>query len=206
MYSTIVQELEGVHEVSGKLGAAVSIFGSARIAASSPVFKLARQVAHKLALRGYTVISGGGPGIMRAALEGARTGGAPAVGFNINLPFEPLDIEKQDISLTFDHFFTRKFAFTHCSDAFVVMPGGMGTLDELFEILTLMQTQKLERRPIALVGSSFWRGLLQWLREELAASGLISIKEIDAIALCDDADEVVSFLVRQLNRQGNVDS
>lgn len=204
MYSAIVQELEGVHEVSGKLGAAVSIFGSARIPADSPVFELARQVAHRLALQGYAVISGGGPGIMRAALEGARAGGSPAVGFNINLPFEPLDTKQQDISLTFEHFFTRKFAFTRCSDAFVVMPGGMGTLDELFEILTLIQTRKLEPRPIALVGSSFWRGLLQWLREEPAASGLINVHEIDSIALCDTPDDVISFLVRQIGPEGYV--
>ena len=143
MYSDIVRELKRAHEVSQKLGAAVSIFGSARVAATSPAFELAREVAYKLAVRGYAVISGGGPGIMRAALEGARAGGSPAVGFNINLPFEPLDIERHDISLTLEHFFTRKFAFCRCSDAFVVMPGGMGTLDELFEILTLMQTNKL---------------------------------------------------------------
>lgn len=200
MYSDIVQELQGVHEVSERLGKAVSIFGSARVAVTSPVFELATQVAYKLATHGYAVISGGGPGIMRAALEGARAGGSPAIGFNIKLPFEPLNIEQQDISLTFEHFFTRKFAFSRCSDAFIVMPGGMGTLDELFEVLTLIQTQKLEARPVALVGSDFWRGLLQWLRMHPVASGLIGAEEIDSIALCDSADDVISFLGERLGR------
>lgn len=200
MYSDVVQELQNVHEVSERLGAAVSIFGSARVTSASPEFELARQVAYKLAVRGYAVISGGGPGIMRAALEGARAAGSPAVGFNIKLPFEPLDIEQQDISLTFEHFFTRKFAFCRCSDAFVVMPGGMGTLDELFEILTLMQTGKLESRPVALVGSHFWNGLLQWLRSHPVSSGLIGADEVESIAVCDGADNVVSFLAERLDR------
>lgn len=200
MYSGVVQELQRVHEVSEKLGAAVSIFGSARVTSASPEFELARRVAYKLAVRGYAVISGGGPGIMRAALEGARAAGSPAVGFNIKLPFEPLDTEQQDISLTFENFFTRKFGFCRCSDAFVVMPGGMGTLDELFEILTLMQTGKLESRPVALVGSSFWSGLLQWLRSHPVSSGLIGADEVDSIAVCDSADDVVTFLVKRLGQ------
>jgi len=200
MYSVVVQELQKVHEVSERLGAAVSIFGSARVSSASREFSLARAVAYKLAVRGYAVISGGGPGIMRAALEGARAAGAPAIGFNIKLPFEPLDVEQQDISLTFEHFFTRKFAFCRCSDAFVVMPGGMGTLDELFEILTLMQTGKLESRPVALVGSDFWCGLLQWLRTYPVSSSLIGAEEIDAIAVCDSAEDVVAFLAERLGR------
>jgi uncharacterized protein (TIGR00730 family) len=198
MYSEIVQELQGAHEVSARLGAAISIFGSARVAADSAVYELARQIAYKLSAEGYAVISGGGPGIMRAALEGARAGGSPAIGFNISLPFEPPDIERQDISLTFEHFFTRKFAFCRCSSAFVVMPGGMGTLDELFEILTLIQTGKLEPRPIALVGSEFWHGLLQWLRTHPVSSGLIGPGEVESIGICDSADDVVSFIAECL--------
>ena len=194
MYSGVVQELQEVHAVSEKLGAAV------RVTSASPEFELARHVAYKLAVRGYAVISGGGPGIMRAALEGARAAGSPAVGFNIKLPFEPLDVAQQDISLTFEHFFTRKFGFCRCSDAFVVMPGGMGTLDELFEILTLMQTGKLEPRPVALVGSSFWSGLLQWLRSHPVSSGLIGADEVDSIAVCDSAEDVVTFLVKRLGQ------
>jgi uncharacterized protein (TIGR00730 family) len=200
MYSGVVQELRAVHEVSQNLGAAVSIFGSARISSASPEFALARAVAYGLAGQGYAVISGGGPGIMRAALEGARAAGAPAVGFNIKLPFEPLDVEQQDISLTFEHFFTRKFAFCRCSDAFVVMPGGMGTLDELFEMLTLMQTGKLDPRPVALVGTNFWSGLVHWLRANPVSSGLIGVDEVDAIAICDSADDVVAFLGERLGR------
>jgi uncharacterized protein (TIGR00730 family) len=136
---------------------------------------------------------------MRAAIEGAREGGGPAVGFNISLPFEPLDVALQDISLTFDHFFTRKLAFARCSDAFVAMPGGMGTLDELFDILTLIQTQKLQPRPVVLVGEGFWHGLLHWMREQLAASGLISAEEVDSIGVFDDPQDVLAFLRNQLS-------
>lgn len=200
MYSDVVQELKRVHEVAERLGAAVSIFGSARVTSASREFELARQIAYKLAVRGYAVISGGGPGIMCAALEGARAAGSPAIGFNIKLPFEPLDVTRQDISLMFEHFFTRKFGFSRCSDAFVVMPGGMGTLDELFEILTLMQTGKLESRPVALVVSDFWNGLLQWLRSHPVSSGLIGANEVDSIAICDSADDVVTFLAERLGR------
>ncbi len=135
---------------------------------------------------------------MRAAIEGARDGGGPTVGFNINLPFEPVDVSLQDVSLTFDHFFTRKLAFARCSDAFVAMPGGMGTLDELFDILTLIQTQKLQARPIVLVGKDFWQGLLQWMRERLVTCGLISGNEVDSIGVFDDAPEVIAFLTDQL--------
>jgi len=135
---------------------------------------------------------------MRAAIEGAREGGGSAVGFNISLPFEPLDTTLQDISLTFDHFFTRKLAFARCSDAFVAMPGGMGTLDELFDILTLVQTGKLQARPIVLVGTDFWRGLLRWMREQLATAGLISGEEVDSICVFDDAHDVVAFLTARL--------
>lgn len=135
---------------------------------------------------------------MRAAIVGAREGGGSAVGFNISLPFEPIDTAQQDMSLTFDHFFTRKLAFARCSGAFVAMPGGMGTLDELFDILTLIQTGKLQPRPIALVGTEFWNGLLKWMRDQLASTGLISGEEIDSIGVFDDAQDVVAFIRAQL--------
>lgn len=200
MYSAILQEIERVDEIATRLGRSVSFFGSARISEDASTFCLARQIARDLARLGYTIISGGGPGIMRAAIEGAHEAGGPTVGFNISLPFEPLDVALQDISLTFDHFFTRKLAFARCSDAFVAMPGGMGTLDELFDILTLIQTRKLKPRPVVLVGKDFWHGLLQWMREQLAPSGLIAAEEVDSIGVFDDPRDVVAFLRDQLNR------
>lgn len=184
--------------MSRELGPSVSIFGSARIPKESAIFRLARQIASEIVGLGYGVISGGGPGIMRAAAEGAREGGGTAVGFNIRLPFEPPDLTLQHVSLTFDNFFTRKLAFARCSHAFITMPGGMGTLDELFDILTLIQTQKLQPRPVVLVGRTFWRGLLLWLREQPAAQGLISTRELDAIGVFDTAQEVISFFEREL--------
>lgn len=206
MYSAILQEIERVDEIAPRLGRTVSFFGSARVSENASTFRLAHWIARDLARLGYTIISGGGPGIMRAAMAGAREGGGPSVGFNISLPFEPLDVALQDISLTFEHFFTRKLAFARCSDAFLAMPGGMGTLDELFDILTLIQTRKLQPRPVVLVGKDFWHGLLQWMREQLAPSGLISVEEVDSIGVFDDPQDVIAFLKDQLNRPRSVSS
>ncbi|WP_266065079.1 LOG family protein [Brucella intermedia] len=192
--STVLRELQSVEDVSAQIGKSVTIFGSARIDQDQPTYRLALQVAHGLASSGYSVISGGGPGIMRAAAQGARAAGGCAVGFNISLPFERLDVSLQDVSLTFDNFFTRKLAFARCSHGFVAMPGGMGTLDELFDILTLIQTKKLTPRPIALVDSDFWGGLLDWMRQQLVARGLVSVEEVDAIGVFDSPEQVLSFL------------
>jgi uncharacterized protein (TIGR00730 family) len=134
---------------------------------------------------------------MRAASQGARAGGGHAIGFNIALPFEEPEVESHHLSVTFENFFTRKLAFAHCSDAFVVMPGGMGTLDELFDILTLIQTQKIQRRPVVLFGRDFWSGLISWLRETVAAEHYILPTEADEIALFDDEDAAVAFLTKQ---------
>ncbi|MDR5784247.1 TIGR00730 family Rossman fold protein [Caballeronia sp. LZ065] len=199
VYREVLNELRGVHELSRRLNGAVSIFGSARAAPGSRHFEMARLIAGKLAREDLSVISGGGPGIMRAALEGARAGGTQAIGFNIRLPFEPLDTRDQDISLTFNRFFTRKFAFSQCSDAYVVMPGGMGTLDELFEMLTLIQTGKLASKPVALVDRAFWRGLIAWLREQPLSAGFIHQEDIDSVGLFDDADEVVKFVIEGIS-------
>jgi uncharacterized protein (TIGR00730 family) len=194
MHEIIIKELEAIEHIFGKIGTAVSIFGSARIAPDSNLYNLAKQIAACLSDAGYAIISGGGPGLMRAANEGARTGRAKAIGFNIALPFEPLDMRFQDISLTFENFATRKMAFSMCSSAFIVMPGGMGTLDELFEILTLMQTKKIAAAPIVLVGSEFWGGLLTWLREKLERAGLICAGELDAIKIFDDPKQISGFI------------
>lgn len=194
MHTTILRELDSIEQTLGCIGTAVSIFGSARIAPGSDIYRLAYRIAERLSNQGYTVISGGGPGIMRAANEGASAGATQTVGFNIALPFEPLDDTYQDVSLVFDNFITRKHAFARCSSAFVVMPGGMGTLDELFEMLTLMQTRKMAKVPVVLVGSQFWGGLLRWMRDSLEGSGLINSGELSEIEVLDDADTVSDFI------------
>lgn len=198
MHATILRELDSIEQTLGCIGTAVSIFGSARIAPESEEFRLAYDIAERLSNQGYTVISGGGPGIMRAANEGARAGASLTVGFNIALPFEPLDDTYQDIALVFDNFITRKLAFAKCSSAFIVMPGGMGTLDELFEMLTLMQTRKMAKVPVILVGSQFWNGLLGWMRERLEQSGLINPGELGEISVLDDAEAVAVFIESQI--------
>lgn len=200
MHATILRELDCIEQTLGRIGTAVSIFGSARIAPDSEIYRLAYGIAERLSNQGYTVISGGGPGIMRAANEGASAGASQTVGFNIALPFEPLDDTYQDISLVFDNFTTRKLAFAKCSAAFVVMPGGMGTLDELFEMLTLMQTRKMTKVPVVLVGTQFWQGLLGWMRERLEHAGLINPGELAEITVLDDADAVASHIGSQLPR------
>jgi len=194
MHETVLKELEAIDHVSQRVGTAISIFGSARITPDSEWFHLTRQIAAHLSDSGYTVISGGGPGIMRAANEGARNGKTKTIGFNISLQFEPLNNKFQDISLVFENFYTRKLAFVKCSSAFIVMPGGMGTLDELFEILTLMQTRKIRVSPVVLVGSAFWGGLVGWLRENLESAGLINVGELDEIRIFDDATAISQFI------------
>ncbi|WP_233837057.1 TIGR00730 family Rossman fold protein [Paraburkholderia sp. ZP32-5] len=198
MHATILRELESIEQLSECVGTAISIFGSARIEPSHEAFKLTYQIASRLSNEGYTVISGGGPGIMRAANEGARTGKTHTIGFNVVLPFEPADFKFQDISLVFENFFTRKIAFCRYSRAFIAMPGGMGTLDELFEILTLIQTEKIDPMPVVLVGSQFWGGLVDWMRNNLETANLISTGELDEIRIFDDADSVVDYLKRHV--------
>lgn len=198
MHATILRELESIEELSDRVGTAISIFGSARIKPGHEIFTLTHQIASRLSNEGYTVISGGGPGIMRAANEGARMGKTHTIGFNVVLPFEPADFQFQDVSLVFENFFTRKIAFCKHSHAFIAMPGGMGTLDELFEILTLMQTKKIAPVPVVLVGSQFWGGLVDWMRTNLEAANLISAGELDDIKVIDDADSVVDYLKRRV--------
>jgi uncharacterized protein (TIGR00730 family) len=197
-HEKILTELENIEKFSGCLGPAVSIFGSARITSNSEIFQLTQEIAFHLSRHGYTVISGGGPGIMRAANEGGRVGGTQTVGFNIALPFEPLDTSAQDIAVVFENFITRKLAFVKCSSAFIVMPGGMGTLDELFEVLTLIQTRRMEPVPVVLVGSRFWNGLVVWMREQLEGAGLINSVELREIQLFDDAETVAAFIKQKV--------
>lgn len=173
------------------LGPAVSVFGSARTPADHPDYRLAREIAAGLGREGFAVITGGGPGIMEAANRGARDAGATSVGLNIELPFEQAPNAYQDISLDFQYFFTRKLMFVRYATAFVVLPGGFGTLDELFEALVLEQVHKIRDFPIVLVDTAFWGPLVAWVRERLVDDGLIDAREPDLLVTTDDPAEVV---------------
>jgi uncharacterized protein (TIGR00730 family) len=180
---------------------AVSVFGSARIEDGDPYYELARTVGRRLGESGFCVITGGGPGVMEAANRGAMDAGAVSIGLNIELPFEQAANPYQTIDLTFHYFFTRKVMFVRYANAFVVFPGGFGTLDELFEALTLIQTGKIRHFPILLVGSTYWSGLVDWIREQLAGRGLISPEDLDLFRITDDPEEVVAVCAHAADRQ-----
>jgi uncharacterized protein (TIGR00730 family) len=190
----IISEFVEATERLSEIRPAVSIFGSARSKPGTPNYELTVEIARKLSDAGFAVISGGGPGIMEAANKGAFEGASPSVGLNIELPFEQSGNPYQDISLRFRHFFARKVAFVKYAAAYVVMPGGFGTLDELSEALTLMQTGKGKKMPVVLVGSAFWGGLLEWMRATVAAEGMISLADLEMMRVVDDSEAVVSAL------------
>jgi uncharacterized protein (TIGR00730 family) len=181
---------------------AVSIFGSARTPHEHPYYLLTENIARKLSDSGFSVISGGGPGIMEAANKGAYFGRSPSVGLNILLPHEQGGNSYQDISQSFQHFFTRKVMFVKYASAYVVMPGGFGTLDELMEVLTLVQTRKSRLIPVILVGSRFWGGLIDWFRDRLIGEGMINAEDMDLIQLLDDPDAVVDAIFSHYEKRG----
>jgi uncharacterized protein (TIGR00730 family) len=192
----IMSEFVNGYEKMSRIGPCVSIFGSARTKPDHKYYQLAEQIAYKITKAGYGVITGGGPGIMEAGNKGAHLGGGTSVGLNIDLPFEQhfnpyIDHDK---NLQFDYFFVRKVMFVKYSQGFVVMPGGFGTLDELFEAITLIQTNKIGKFPIILVGSSFWNGLLQWIKDTLLEENNISPQDLELFKIVDSADEVVHVL------------
>ena len=191
---TIMAEFIESTERLSELRPAVSIFGSARTKPDDPHYALCVDIARRLSDAGYAVISGGGPGIMEAANKGAFDGASPSVGLNIELPHEQHGNSWQDISLSFRHFFSRKVAFVKYADAYVVLPGGFGTLDELTEALTLMQTGKSRLMPVILVGSKFWSGLLEWIRTQLVNDGMIAVKDLDLLQVIDEPAEVVAAI------------
>ncbi|WP_144112819.1 TIGR00730 family Rossman fold protein [Paraburkholderia sp. BCC1886] len=193
---TIMAEFIEATEYLSEIRPAVSIYGSARLKPTSPYYKLAAKIARKLSDAGFAVISGGGPGIMEAANKGAHAGKAPSVGLNIELPHEQSGNQWQDISLRFRHFFTRKVTFVKNSDAVIVMPGGFGTLDELAEVLTLIQTKKSRHVPIILVGAEFWEGLLDWFKNSLTPMGLINPADMDLMQVIDDPDQVLEAVLK----------
>ncbi len=185
-------------EVLAKLGPCISIFGSARTQPGQEYYELSVDIARRLAEEGFGIISGGGPGIMEAANKGAQLGGGKSVGLNIELPFEQhanpyID---RDANLNFDYFFVRKVMFTKYSQGFVMMPGGFGTMDEFFEVATLIQTGKMSAVPLILVGSSYWKGLLDWMKDTmLQKHGNISVHNLDLLKIADTADEVAAHVL-----------
>jgi uncharacterized protein (TIGR00730 family) len=181
---------------------AVSIFGSARTPPGHPYYLLAEDIARRLSEAGFSVISGGGPGIMEAANKGAFEGASPSVGLNIQLPNESSENQYQDVSHTFQHFFARKVMFVKLSCAFVMMPGGFGTLDELSEVLTLVQTGKIRRVPVILVNSAFWKGLLDWMRGQLVSDGMIGVHDPGLIQVIDDPQAVVDAIFEHYHSRG----
>jgi uncharacterized protein (TIGR00730 family) len=180
---------------------AVAVFGSARTPRSDPDYALARQVAARLGSEGYAIMTGGGPGIMEAANRGAQEAGALSVGCNIELPTEQAPNEYLDLALTFRHFFARKVMFVRYASGFVIFPGGYGTLDELFEALTLIQTRKVRHFPVVLVGERSWQGLLDWVRSELLVRGHIGADDLALVHQASDPDEVAAIVREHHARQ-----
>ncbi len=181
---------------------AVSIFGSARTKPDDPNYQLTERIARLLSDSGFAVISGGGPGIMEAANKGAFYGKSPSIGLNIQLPHEQSGNPYQDISQTFRHFFPRKVMFVKFASAYVVMPGGFGTLDEVMEALTLIQTGKGRKIPVILVGSAFWKGLLDWFRDTLVREKMINPGDLDLIQIIDEPEAIVAAIFSHYEKRG----
>ena len=195
IFKVIAEMVEGF-ETLAKIGPCVSIFGSARTKPEDPYYRLATQIAEQLVENGYGVITGGGPGIMEAGNLGAHNAGGASVGLNIELPFEQdgnpfIDRDKM---INFDYFFTRKVMFVKYSQGFIVMPGGMGTMDELFEAITLIQTGKIGKFPIVLVGSTFWGGLVDWIKTTMLSEGNISPEDLDLIQVVDTSEDAIEII------------
>jgi uncharacterized protein (TIGR00730 family) len=191
----ILSEFVDGFDALAAIGPAVTIFGSARVAPGDPTYERAREIAHRIAEAGFAVITGGGPGVMEAANRGCREGGGLSVGCNIELPHEQEINDYVDLAIQFRYFFARKTMFVKYADGFIIMPGGFGTLDELFESLTLIQTGKIEHFPVILVGRDYWTGLLDWWRGTLLAAGAISGRDLDLLHVTDDPAEVVDIIV-----------
>jgi uncharacterized protein (TIGR00730 family) len=180
---------------------AVSVFGSARIRADHPVYAVARDLGRRLAEAGFAVVTGGGPGVMEAANRGAREGGGLSVGFNIELPHEQHSNPYLDINVTFNHFYVRKTMFVKAAEGFVILPGGFGTLDELFEALTLIQTGKVRHFPVVLFDANYWGPLLDWVRGRLLPDGMISAVDLDLLTVTDSPTDAVTTILQGYERR-----
>ncbi|MDX1518634.1 MAG: TIGR00730 family Rossman fold protein [Gammaproteobacteria bacterium] len=195
VFQIMAEFVEGFERLAG-IKPSVSMFGSARIGPGNEYYQLGVDIAARLSNAGFSVVSGGGPGLMEAFNKGAFSGQSPSIGLNISLPHEQTGNEYQDISLYFRHFFSRKVMFVKYASAYVVLPGGFGTLDELAEILTLSQTGKGKQIPIVLVGTEFWQGLVEWFRDALLTAGTISAEDLDLFTLVDEPQDVVDAIFR----------
>ncbi len=190
----IDEELRSGFRRLSHIGKAVSIFGSARTGRDDPMYAAAVDVSRELGRHGYAIITGGGPGIMEAGNRGAREAGVPSIGLDIELPLEQFENRYVDLGLTFHYFFTRKVMFVRYASAFVVFPGGFGTLDELFEAATLRQTEKIRHFPIVLFGTSYWTGLVDWLRDTVAAEGKIDPEDVDRLVVTDSIEDILEIV------------
>jgi uncharacterized protein (TIGR00730 family) len=195
IFKVMSEFVEGFEKLA-RIGPCVSIFGSARAKPGNDDYKMGEEVAYLLTKKGFGVITGGGPGVMEAANKGAHFAGGTSVGLNINLPFEqiPNPFIDPDKLIDFDHFFVRKVMFMKYAQGYIVLPGGFGTLDEMFEAITLIQTQKSVRFPIVLVDSDYWKGLIQWIKEKLVAEQKISAEDMEIFQLVDTAVEAVAVI------------
>ncbi len=201
IFRIMAEFVEGF-EVMSQIGPAVSIFGSARTPRTDPYYQQARQLGSMLAKEGFAVITGGGPGIMEAANRGASEAGGQSIGLNITLPHEQVPNPYAGIQIDFRYFFARKVMFLKYASGFVCFPGGFGTMDEFFEAMTLIQTDKVENFPVVLVGSEYWTALLDWIREHMGTKAhYISPGDLDLCTVTDDLDEVVRLLSEGLSRQ-----
>jgi len=201
LFGIMAEFVDGTERLAG-IRPAVSMFGSSRAAPESKVYSLAERTARLLSDAGFAVISGGGPGVMEAANKGAFFGRAPAVGLNIDLPREQRANPYQDLSLRFKHFFARKVMFVKFATAYVVLPGGFGTLDELFEALTLVQTRKTRKMPIILMQSEFWDGLLDWFRAQLVGAGTIDAQDLELLQLVEEPQQAVDAIFAFYEKRG----
>jgi len=201
IFQIMAEFVEGFERLA-KIKPSVSIFGSARTPTDHPYYKLTEDIARALSDAGFSVVSGGGPGIMEAANKGAYAGKAPSIGLNIQLPHEQSGNDYQDISLSFRHFFSRKVMFVKYASAYVVLPGGFGTLDELAEILTLVQTGKTRKIPIILVNGQFWEGLLSWFKATLIDEKTIDPADLDLIKVLETPKEIVDAIFSHYEQHG----
>jgi len=201
IFQIMAEFVEGFERLA-QIHPSVSIFGSSRTPSGHPYYQAAEEIARLLSDAGFSVVSGGGPGIMEAANKGAQAGKAPSVGLNIALPHEQVANPYQDIQLTFRHFFARKVMFVKYASAYVVLPGGFGTLDELMEIMTLVQTGKSRRIPIILVHAPYWKGLLDWFRNTLIPEGAIGPEDLEFITVLDQPQDVLNAIFRYYAHRG----
>jgi len=200
MFRIIGELVEGFDKLSG-IEPAVTIYGSARLKADDELYTQTEEIAYRLGEQGFSIITGGGPGVMEAANKGALKAGVPSVGLNIELPEEQVSNAYATRSITFSHFFVRKVMLVKYAIAFIIMPGGLGTVDELTEVLTLMQTLKIKPFPVVLFNSEYWQGFLNWLQSSVLARGFISENDLDLLRVCDHADEVIEAVQRWYVKQ-----